>query len=271
MSNNESTNLLKEGDPSTRKESPRRTKKRAQPTLRASADPEPDSGGTVAGDSTNGLVAHEHEIQLAAKIAPDMEAGWDKRLNELVGAIGKRLYRMRRAAEVTVLHHIRLGDHLNEARNLCNHGEWKHFLEKCRLKSRFAQQCMRFADSQSIIMEQAHGGAHFTVDSVRKLIASPKKAPAAGRRAESATGSTNKGHDSRSGDPLTLCIEMIKRLKRELALVDRDDRDPLETALRELIDVAVERGLIDPIDSDRERTATTTTVSREMANQVVGN
>jgi hypothetical protein len=111
---------------------------------------------------------------------PDLSQG-EGRLEELAELIAKHRHRMVRAARTTVEEYIQIGEALIKAKGLCRHGRWGPFLQRCGLKKRTAEQCMRFARHRAEIERDARGTAPLTVDSVQKMLASPRKAIGQGR------------------------------------------------------------------------------------------
>jgi hypothetical protein len=127
-----------------------------------------------------------------AEISPDMPQS-DDRLIELAKQIARHRQRMLRAARTAVEEHIQIGQALIEAKRVCKHGRWAPFLKRCGLKQRTAGQCMQFARNRELIEQEAHGRADFTVEAVRKLIASKAKAIEQTSKTQSASGSDADG------------------------------------------------------------------------------
>jgi hypothetical protein len=121
-------------------------------------------------------------------IGPDTGQS-DQRLSELTKQISRRRLSMLRAARTAVEAHIQIGQALIKAKALCRHGRWARFLQRCGLKQRLAEQCMQFARNSELIAQVSHGRADLTVEEVRKMIASHRRASGQDRRQRAASRS----------------------------------------------------------------------------------
>jgi hypothetical protein len=105
-----------------------------------------DSGRGAATDPCPlGDLTADGPAQPTATLALRGESGTDgpprqDRLEEIVKQIGSHRQRMLRAARTAVEEHIRIGQLLNHAKELCKHGHWARFLAKCHLNQSTANQ-----------------------------------------------------------------------------------------------------------------------------------
>ncbi len=104
--------------------------------------------------------------------------------------IASQVRRIGRAFRVAIDARIHVGKSLMEAKDLCNHGNWIVLLKKCGLKARTAQECMQFAAQEALIKQKTHNRADLTVEAVRKMIASERKATGQTQQTRSASGSS---------------------------------------------------------------------------------
>ncbi len=103
--------------------------------------------------------------------------------------IAAHLQRIRKAFRIAIDERIAVGKCLGEAKRICEHGRWLAFLKRFGLNDRTAQEWMRFAEHEALIKEKTHGRADLTVEAVRKMLPSSRKATGQGRKTGSANGS----------------------------------------------------------------------------------